>query len=95
MPSLPSDKVRSALLRKLQCEEESDHADVRYVVYDAGGRALCYTLLSHGAKHDLGGPRVSSMARQLRLSTQEFVELVRCSLSGESALHRIAERASR
>ncbi len=85
MPSLGSDKVRAALMRKLGREEEADHADIRYVVYDAAGRTLCYTRLSHGGKHDLAAPRVAAMARQLCLNTSEFVQLVRCMLSGEAA----------
>lgn len=94
MASLQSDKVRRALVHKLGCEEEADHADIRYVVYDETGRTLCYTLLSHGPKHDLRSPRVSGMARQLCLTRPEFVQLVSCTLSGKSALEIIAERTN-
>jgi len=67
--------------------ERLDSIDWRYAIYNEQGSQVSATRLSKGAKHTLGSSRVSLMARQLGLNTsQQFIDLVSCSLSREDAL---------
>ena len=76
MATLESDKVDRALRGKMKAER-LDRADWRYVVYNKEGKQVSTTRISKGAKHTLSASRLSLMARQLGLDTQQqLVDLV-------------------
>lgn len=86
MATLESDKVDRALRGKMKAER-LDRADWRYVVYNQEGKQVSTTRISKGAKHTLSAGRLSLMARQLGLDTQQqLVDLVSCTLNREDAL---------
>lgn len=53
-----------------------------------------YTMTSRGGKkyRTLGNDLVSSMAKQLRLQTKEFVKLIDCTMTGKAYLALLEER---
>jgi hypothetical protein len=50
------------------------------------------TFLSHGKNQDIGAPLLNAMAKELGLTTREFVDLVKCPLSTEDFLAAKKER---
>jgi len=93
MAGLESNKVEKALLGKMRAERREGR-DWQYIVYNDQKKQVARTRLSKGAKHSLGPNRVNEMAHQLGLETsQQFHELVQCTLSREKALE-IIERNS-
>lgn len=89
MAGLESNKVEKALLGKMQAERREGR-DWRYIIYNDEKKQVSKTRLSKGAKHSLGPQRVSEMSRQLGLETsQQFHDLVNCTLSREGALEII------
>jgi hypothetical protein len=89
MAGLESNKVEKALLGKMQAERREGR-DWQYIIYNDQKKQVARTRLSKGAKHSLGPNRVSEMAHQLGLKTsQQFQELVQCTLSREKALEII------
>ncbi len=90
MPSLPRDDVEASLKKKGFNQEEGDHRFYKLIV---GGKytGIC-TKTSRGKEYkSLGDNLVSQMARQLRLTTKEFVSLVDCTLSGPAYVELLRE----
>ena len=86
MATLESDETDKALRGKMQAER-LDRPDWFYKIYNKEGLLVSSTSISKGSKHTLRPNRVRDMALQLGLSTsQEFVNLVKCTLSREDAL---------
>jgi hypothetical protein len=50
------------------------------------------TFLSHGKNQDIGAPLLNAMAKELGLTTRDFVDLVKCPLSTEEFLEAKKER---
>ena len=95
MPALDSDKVDKALRKKLAAQVEEDIHDKYYLILDEEGREIASTSISHGPKYTITDRLVTPMARQLCLGkTENFVNLVRCPLSGDEALRLIKENCS-
>jgi hypothetical protein len=92
MPSLKRDDVESSLARKGFTEEAGkDHRYFRLL--HQGKDTGIYTKTSRGTGYKaLGDGLVSSMAKQLKLQTKEFVQLVDCSLSAEDYLALLAKK---
>ncbi len=92
MAGLDSDKVEKALLNKMQAVRQEGR-DWKYIIYNDKKKQVSRTRLSKGAKHILRPNRVSEMAHQLGLQTsQQFQDLVNCTLSRKEALE-IMERS--
>lgn len=70
--------VKSALARKGFRRKENDHTFFHLFV--DGRKTVVYTKISHGEKQ-IGDKLLSLMARQMRLSRREFVDLIDCALS--------------
>lgn len=86
MATLESDETDKALRGKMRAER-LDRPDWLYKVYNEEGVLVSSTSISKGSKHTLHPKRVRDMAIQLGLSTsQQFVDLVKCTLSREEAL---------
>jgi len=67
-----------------------DRADWYYKIYNEQGVFVSSTSISKGSKETLRDQRVRDMAHQLGLNTaQEFIDLVKCTLSREDALEII------
>ncbi len=89
MARLESDETDQALRGKMQAVR-IDRADWYYKIYNEQGVFVSSTSISKGSKETLRDQRVRDMAHQLGLSTsQQFVNLVRCTLSREEALRII------
>jgi hypothetical protein len=92
MPSLKRDDVESSLSKKGFVKEPGkDHRYFRLL--HEGKETGIYTKTSHGTGYKvLGDGLVSSMAKQLKLQTKEFVELVDCSLSHADYLALLSKK---
>lgn len=80
MPSLKKDMVVRNLTRKGFSQDERDHLYLTYVT-TAGKKTAIRTKVSHGSRSDITTSLVSAMARQCRLTTQQFKELAECKLT--------------
>lgn len=86
MARLESKETDKALRGKMKAER-LDRADWYYKIYDERGIFISSTSISKGSKETLRDSRVREMAHQIGLSTsQQFVDLVKCTLSREQAL---------
>ncbi len=95
MPALDSDKVDKSLRKKLAAQVDEDVHDKYYLILDEEGHEIASTSISHGPKYTISDRLVTLMARQLCLGkTKNFVNLVRCPLSGDEALKIIKEHCS-
>lgn len=89
MATLESDDVDRVLRSKMQAERYS-RGDWYYVIRNEQGVQISSTSISKGSKATLSSGRVRDMARQLGLDTsQQLVDLVRCTLSRDKALEII------
>ena len=72
--------VESALSQKgFTLQEQADH---RYYFFYLDGKQVVRTKVSHGTKYrDLGDDLITQMARQCRLTKQQFLNLVDCPMS--------------
>lgn len=62
-------------------DPSGDHNYFRY--YSQGKKTQIYTKTSHGSKYkNLSDDLVSAMAKQCKLTTKQFKELVSCTMSG-------------
>lgn len=86
MARLESSETDKALRGKMKAER-LDRADWYYKIYNEQGVFISSTSISKGSKETLRDNRVREMAHQIGLSTsQQFVDLVKCTLSREEAL---------
>jgi hypothetical protein len=86
MGRLESSDTDKALRGKMKADR-LDRADWYYKIYNEQGIFVSSTSISKGAKETLRDQRVRDMAIQLGLNTsQEFIDLVKCTLSREDAL---------
>ncbi len=94
MGGLARDEVESALSRKGFSEDDSKGADHRWFrPYVGGKKTAIATKTSRGTKYKhLGEPLVKHMAVQIRLTKQEFEQLVECSIDGAKYIELLRER---
>ncbi|MDR2438177.1 MAG: hypothetical protein LBE12_02245 [Planctomycetaceae bacterium] len=73
-------EIETALSQKgFQLQENKDH---RYYFFRYNGRLITRTKVSHGTKYkDLSDDLISQMAKQCRLSKNDFLKFVDCSVS--------------
>jgi len=77
MSSVRKGRVIDAALCKKGFQRETDGDHIRYVFLDSDVK----TKISHGAMGDtIGANLISRMARQLHLSTSQFLALIDCPL---------------
>lgn len=74
-------EVIAGLTRKGFQASENDHTFLHLFV--DGRKTIVYTKVSHGEK-EIGDKLLGLMARQLRLSKREFLDLVECPLSEDA-----------
>jgi len=86
MGTLESNETDKALRSKMKAVR-LDRPDWFYKIYNENGEFVSSTSMSKGSKHTLRANRISDMAHQVGLSTsQQFIDLVSCTLSRETAL---------
>ena len=81
--SLSQDEIESGLVKKGFRRSHTDH---RYFILYVEGKKEAATFLSHGKNQDIGSPLLNAMAKELGLSTNDFIDLVKCPLSIEDLL---------
>lgn len=86
MSTLESDLVDRVLRSKMRAERQN-RADWYYIIRNDQGIQISSTSISKGSKETLRASRIRDMARQLGFDTsQQFIDLIKCSLSREDAL---------
>lgn len=78
----------AGLTRKGFVRRENDHTFLH--LYVGGRKTAIYTKVSHGAK-EISDKLLGVMARQVRLSRQQFLALVDCRLSEADYLRILRE----
>jgi len=81
--ALSQDEIESGLVKKGFRRSHTDH---RYFIQYVEGKKEAATFLSHGKNQDIGSPLLNAMAKELGLSTNDFIDLVKCPLSIEDLL---------
>lgn len=69
--------------------DRSDHC--RFLLYVDGRKTRIRTMISHGER-EIGEELIHRMAAQLKLSKDEFLDLVDCRLDGDGYLRLMRER---
>lgn len=75
-------EVESALKKKGFQQDEGDHHWFIYWTAE-GKKSTVRTKTSHGSTKDLGEGLLKEMARQLRISKTQFIDLVDCPMQRE------------
>lgn len=81
--ALSQDEIESGLVKKGFRRSLTDH---RYFILYVDGKKEAATFLSHGKNQDIGSLLLNAMAKELGLSTRDFIDLVKCPLSIEDLL---------
>lgn len=77
------DVVVKALIRKGFQRSDTDHVKL-YYINTAGKKTRVWTKASHGGKQsEISPSNLSKMAKQCKLSGQDFEKLIECPLSRE------------
>ncbi|MBN1323883.1 MAG: hypothetical protein JW986_07810 [Methanotrichaceae archaeon] len=87
--ALDQDEIETGLRRKGFKESYNNH---KYFVLYFNNKKEAGTFLSHGKNRDIGNPLLSAMARELGISSSEFVDLIKCPLSTTDYLDKKAKR---
>lgn len=93
MPTLERDDVVDSLCKKGFSEQ--DGGDHRYFrLLQDGKDTGIFTMVSRGGRkyRTLGNDLVSKMAKQLKLQTKEFVQLVECTMTGDAYVALLREK---
>lgn len=73
--------IANSLLKKGFKEKHSSHTHLIYFI--DGKKTSIFTFISHGKK-EISDELMHKMAKQLKLSHEQFCELVDCSMSRET-----------
>jgi len=87
--ALSQDEIESGLVKKGFRRSHTDH---RYFILYVNAKKEAATFLSHGKNQDIGSPLLNAMAKELGLTTKEFIDLVKCPMSTEELLAAKKER---
>lgn len=82
----PARDVMSSLLSKGFVLRENDHAFLH--LYVDGKKTAIFTKISHGEK-EIGDNLLSLMARQVKLSSKQFRNLVDCPMSEQDLIDHL------
>jgi predicted RNA binding protein YcfA (HicA-like mRNA interferase family) len=80
----PAREVMASLEKKGFTKKENDHTF--FHLWVDGKKTTVYTKVSHGEK-EIHDNLLGAMARQLRLSKKQFLELVDCPLTFDALPH--------
>jgi hypothetical protein len=87
--TLKTRQVDQALITKLGFERHDSHHRIYRLYLD--GQLLARTFISH-SQRELTNFHIAQMARQMRLSRQEFLAAVECSLDRDEYYALIRQR---
>ena len=73
--------IANSLLKKGFEEKHSSHTHLTYFI--DGKKTSIFTFISHGKK-EISDQLMHQMAKQLKISHEQFCELVDCSMGGET-----------
>ena len=71
-------KTLRNLLKKGFIDSNGDH---KFLNFYHDGKLILHTKISHGSDKEIGDPNVSSMAKQCKLKTSDFIKLATCTMS--------------
>ena len=91
MSNVRSAKDIDQALRKKGFRRDMDGKHIHYFFYGLNGEKTgIYTLMSHGmGSTSIGNPLLGLMARQLRLTKSQFLDLIDCTLDEEGYRHLV------
>lgn len=89
MKPLKTDKIKSSLVKKGFSAGNGDHK--YYTLYCNCKKTQIFTKVSHG-KPEVGEPLLGMMARQVRLSKDQFADLINCPLSKEEYMQMMKDQ---
>jgi Rod binding domain-containing protein len=89
MTTVPARKVSTALTGKFDFEVEASHHRIYRLYLD--GQLMARTFTSHGTR-ELSDFHIQQMSKQMRLSRQEFLAAIECTLDRETYYALIRER---
>ena len=89
MTTLKARRVAKALTAKLEFERHDSHHRIYRLFLD--GQLVARTLISHGQR-ELTDFHIGQMAKQMRLSRQEFLDAVQCPLDRDSYFALVRQR---
>lgn len=89
MSVVQSRDVDRALLKKGFRRE--DRGDRFYYLYAGGRKREIFTFMSHTSNMDLGDSLIGKMSKQLCLTKRQFLELVKCTMTGEAYLELLVK----
>ena len=82
MTVLKTKQIKNALIKKGFTEEKTNrHRKYRY--YKNNKKTTIFTVISHGTK-EIDASLISIMAKQLKIKTDQFINLIKCTLSKEN-----------
>ncbi|MDR3197072.1 MAG: hypothetical protein LBU34_04300 [Planctomycetaceae bacterium] len=84
-------EIEKALSQKgFQLQENKDH---RYYFFRVNGKSITKTKVSHGIKYkDLSDDLISQMAKQCRLSKNDFLKFIDCSMSQQQYENQLQQK---
>jgi hypothetical protein len=86
---LSQNEVEAGLGKKGFKRSNTDH---RYYILYINEKREAATFLSHGKNQDIPAPLLGAMAKELGITTSEFINLVKCPLSTEDYLAKKKDR---
>lgn len=86
---LKQDEIEAGIKRKGFSQSNRDH---RYYILYINGKKEGATFLSHGKNQDIGPSLLNAMAKELGISTEDFIDFVKCPLTTADYLRKKKER---
>jgi len=81
MSTLKIREIKAALLRKGFVQRNNDHE--YFSLHVEGKKTSIFTKVSHG-ESEIRDPLIHKMAKQIRLSNDQYVKFIECSISGDA-----------
>ena len=81
MASLNGKEILGNLKKKGFTAAAHKSNDHNYLEFFEGDKLITHTKLSHGSKKDIGPSLVGQMARQCKMTKQEFIDFASCKIS--------------
>lgn len=82
---LKQDEIEAGIKRKEFSRSNQDH---RYFILYINGKKEGATFLSHGKNQDIGPSLLKIMAKELGISTEDFIDFIKCPLTTEDYLEK-------
>ena len=90
--ALSQDEIESGLVKKGFRRSHTDH---RYFILYVNAKKEAATFLSHGKNQDIGSPLLNAHAKELGLTTRDFIDLEKCPFSTKELLAAKKDRLAK